>query len=49
MTSEKPKKILIFGIGRGADSGRRYFQADTRHEIVGYVVDREFPNARRVA
>lgn len=32
-------KIIIFGIGRGADVATRYFQADSAHEIVAYTVD----------
>lgn len=42
MTPDPPKKIVIFGVGRGADTARRYFQSDTPHDIVGYVVDREY-------
>src|SRR5215472_17713659 len=36
------KRIVIFGIGKGADAARRYFEWDTPHQIAGYVVDREF-------
>jgi sugar O-acyltransferase (sialic acid O-acetyltransferase NeuD family) len=38
----QPRLILIFGTGRGANTARRYFQWDTPHQVVGYVVDREF-------
>jgi sugar O-acyltransferase (sialic acid O-acetyltransferase NeuD family) len=38
----RPHRILIFGTGTGSDTARRYFELDTPHEIVGYVVDREF-------
>ncbi len=40
--TDRPQRIVIFGIGKGADTARRYFESDTRHEVVGYVVDREF-------
>src|SRR5262245_25119024 len=42
MTSVQSKRILIFGLGRGADTARRYFEWDTSHNIVGYVVDPEY-------
>lgn len=45
MTVDEAKKILIFGVGRGADTARRYFQSDTPHEIAGYVVDRQYLRA----
>jgi len=32
-------KVVIFGIGRGADVATRYFRADSPHEIVAYTVD----------
>jgi len=32
-------KVVIFGIGRGADVATRYFRADSSHEIVAYTVD----------
>ncbi len=32
-------KIIIFGIGRGADVATRYFRDDSAHEIVAYTVD----------
>ncbi|MBL6613002.1 MAG: acetyltransferase [Reyranella sp.] len=33
------KKIVIFGIGKGADIARRYIESDTPHRIAGHVVD----------
>ncbi|MGY8684174.1 acetyltransferase [Bradyrhizobium sp. UFLA05-153] len=42
---ERPRRIVIFGTGQGADIARRYFEWDTPHEIAGYVVDREFLTA----
>src|SRR6266851_8758881 len=39
---DRPRRIVIFGIGIGADTARRYFERDTPHEVVGYLVDREF-------
>jgi sugar O-acyltransferase (sialic acid O-acetyltransferase NeuD family) len=38
----RPRRVLIFGIGTGADTARRYIELDTPHEVVGYLVDREF-------
>lgn len=38
---DRPQRIVIFGIGNGADLARRCFELDTPHEIVGYVVDRD--------
>lgn len=35
-------KIIIFGIGRGADVATRYLDDDSPHEIVGYTVDDEY-------
>jgi len=32
-------KVVIFGIGRGADVATRYFRDDSSHEIVAYTVD----------
>jgi sugar O-acyltransferase (sialic acid O-acetyltransferase NeuD family) len=32
-------KVVIFGIGRGADVATRYFRADSAHDIVAYTVD----------
>jgi sugar O-acyltransferase (sialic acid O-acetyltransferase NeuD family) len=42
---DRPRRIAIFGIGAGADTARRYFEWDSPHEIVGYLVDREFLTA----
>lgn len=39
------QRIVIFGTGRGANTARRYFECDTPHEVVGYVVDRQFHSA----
>jgi sugar O-acyltransferase (sialic acid O-acetyltransferase NeuD family) len=39
---DRPRRIVIFGIGQGSDTARRYFEWDTPHEISGYIVDREF-------
>lgn len=35
-------KIVIFGIGRGANVATRYFSDDTSHEVVAYTVDDEY-------
>jgi len=32
-------KIILFGIGRGANVATRYFREDSPHEIVAYTVD----------
>lgn len=32
-------KIVIFGMGRGADVATRYFRDDSPHEVVAYTVD----------
>ncbi len=45
MSAEQAKKVLIFGIGRGADIARRYLQLDTAHQVIGYVVDPEYLQA----
>src|SRR6266404_4759109 len=42
---DRPRRIAIFGIGAGADTARRYFERDSPHEIVGYLVDREYLTA----
>ncbi|QOZ27287.1 acetyltransferase [Bradyrhizobium sp. CCBAU 51753] len=42
---DRPRRIVIFGTGRGADTARRYFEWDTPHEVAGYIVDREFLGA----
>jgi sugar O-acyltransferase (sialic acid O-acetyltransferase NeuD family) len=39
---DRPRRIVIFGTGTGSDTARRYFERDSPHEIVGYLVDREF-------
>lgn len=41
---DRPRRILIFGTGAGADTARRYIERDTPHQIAGYLVDREFLN-----
>lgn len=35
-------KIIIFGIGRGANVASRYFADDSPHEIVAYTADDEY-------
>ena len=35
-------KIIIFGIGRGANVATRYFADDSPHEIVAYTADDEY-------
>lgn len=35
----------MFGTGTGSETARRYFERDSLHEIVGYLVDREFLGA----
>lgn len=39
---DRPRRIVIFGTGKGSDTARRYFERDSPHEIVGYLVDRAF-------
>jgi sugar O-acyltransferase (sialic acid O-acetyltransferase NeuD family) len=39
---DRPQRIVIFGTGAGADLARRCFEWDTPHEVVGYIVDREY-------
>src|SRR2546421_11328090 len=39
-------KIVIFGIGRGADVATRYFHDDSPHEIVAYTADDEFADRK---
>jgi sugar O-acyltransferase (sialic acid O-acetyltransferase NeuD family) len=39
---DRPRRIVIFGTGTGSDTARRYFERDSPHDIVGYIVDREF-------
>lgn len=36
------RQVLIFGTGKGAYTARRYFEWDTKHRVVGHVVDEEF-------
>lgn len=40
-------KIVIFGIGRGANVATRYFNDDSPHEIVAYTVDDEYAAAHK--
>lgn len=35
-------RIIIFGIGRGAEVATRYFRDDSAHEVVAYAVDEAF-------
>jgi sugar O-acyltransferase (sialic acid O-acetyltransferase NeuD family) len=42
---DRPRRIVMFGTGIGAETARRYFEHDSPHEIVGYIVDREFLSA----
>jgi sugar O-acyltransferase (sialic acid O-acetyltransferase NeuD family) len=39
-------KVIIFGIGRGADVATRYFRHDSAHEIVAYSVDDAFADRK---
>jgi sugar O-acyltransferase (sialic acid O-acetyltransferase NeuD family) len=39
-------KIVIFGIGRGANVATRYLSDDSPHEIVGYTVDDEYADRK---
>ena len=39
-------KIVIFGIGRGANVATRYFKDDSSHEIVAYTVDDEYADKK---
>jgi sugar O-acyltransferase (sialic acid O-acetyltransferase NeuD family) len=39
-------KIIIFGIGRGANVATRYFNDDSSHEIIAYTVDDEYADRR---
>ena len=39
-------KIVIFGIGRGADVATRYFHDDSPHEIVAYTVDDSYADRK---
>jgi sugar O-acyltransferase (sialic acid O-acetyltransferase NeuD family) len=40
--NDRPRRIVMFGTGTGAETARRYFERDSPYQIVGYVVDREF-------
>jgi sugar O-acyltransferase (sialic acid O-acetyltransferase NeuD family) len=42
---DRPRRVVIFGTGTGANTARRYFELDSPHEVVGYLVDREFLTA----
>jgi sugar O-acyltransferase (sialic acid O-acetyltransferase NeuD family) len=42
---DRPRRIVMFGTGTGAETARRYFERDSPHEIAGYIVDREFLTA----
>ena len=35
-------KLVLFGLGRGADVAYRFLSQDTDHEIVAFTVDRQF-------
>ena len=35
---DRPRRIVMFGAGTGAETARRYFERDSPHEIVGYLV-----------
>lgn len=37
-------RLVLFGLGRGADVAYRFLSRDTDHEIVGFTVDREHMN-----
>jgi sugar O-acyltransferase (sialic acid O-acetyltransferase NeuD family) len=39
-------KIVIFGIGRGANVATRYFRDDSPHEVVAYTVDDEYADRK---
>jgi sugar O-acyltransferase (sialic acid O-acetyltransferase NeuD family) len=39
-------RIVIFGIGRGADVATRYFRDDSPHEIVAYTVDDDYADRK---
>lgn len=39
---DRPRRIVVFGTGKGSETARRYLERDSLHEVVGYVVDREF-------
>lgn len=35
-------KIVLFGVGRGADVAYRFLTSDTEHEVVGFAVDEKY-------
>lgn len=35
-------KVIIFGIGRGADVAHRYFTKDSEHEVVAFTVEKGY-------
>jgi len=37
-------KLVLFGVGRGADVAYRFLSADTEHDIVGFTVDDKYRN-----
>ena len=39
-------RVVIFGIGRGADTAFRYLSRDSPHEICAFTVDRQFLGAQ---
>lgn len=39
-------RIVIFGIGRGADVATRYLRGDSPHEVVAYTVDDEYADRK---
>jgi sugar O-acyltransferase (sialic acid O-acetyltransferase NeuD family) len=45
---DRPRRIVIFGTGTGAETARRYIEQDSPHEVVGYIVDREFLGAASI-
>jgi sugar O-acyltransferase (sialic acid O-acetyltransferase NeuD family) len=42
---DRTRRIVMFGTGKGADTARRYFERDSPHGIISYIVDREFLTA----
>ena len=42
---DRPRRIVVFGTGKGSETARRYFEHDSLHQVVGHVVDREFLTA----
>jgi sugar O-acyltransferase (sialic acid O-acetyltransferase NeuD family) len=39
-------RIVIFGIGRGADVATRYMRDDSPHEVVAYTVDDQYADCK---